>query len=402
MGHYLLLIGYDDAEREFIAHDSYRGPQKRYSYAQVSEYWQHFNHSYIVLYESGLEQQMLGFLGPDADPQKNALTTLEEQRQAALREPENPFIWFNIGSNYVALAPWYGREAFEYAATAFDEARRNSLPFRMLWYQFGPLEAYNAVGRYQDTLTLAKVNLNDGGGHFVEEIWFHVGQARERMGEISSARENYRRALEVNSNFAPAREALATPPGRLSRARPPRTRPRQQPAFALHSAAASPPPEAPSCKKPATPQPAPLAGIAARFLSLVIDTLILAVLRFALMLVLSPQSAGAELLTAFVLDIATTTPYYWYFWTRKAGQTPGKSMLRIRVISVSGDTLDDRAALLRVLGYYLGQLSLGLGFVWAAFDREQQGCTTNSPAASWLPAMSPLASSRNERRPGRN
>ena len=210
MGHYLLLIGYDDAEREFIAHDSYRGPQKRYSYAQVSEYWQHFNHSYIVLYESGLEQQMLGFLGPDADPQKNALTTLEEQRQAALREPENPFIWFNIGSNYVALAPWYGREAFEYAATAFDEARRNSLPFRMLWYQFGPLEAYNAVGRYQDTLTLAKVNLNDGGGHFVEEIWFHVGQARERMGEISSARENYRRALEVNSNFAPAREALAT------------------------------------------------------------------------------------------------------------------------------------------------------------------------------------------------
>ena len=117
----------------------------------------------------------------------------------------------------------------------------------------------------------------------------------------------------------------------------------------------------------------PLAGIAARFLSLVIDTLILAVLRFALMLVLSPQSAGAELLTAFVLDIATTTPYYWYFWTRKAGQTPGKSMLRIRVISVSGDTLDDRAALLRVLGYYLGQLSLGLGFVWAAFDREQQG-----------------------------
>lgn len=208
MGHYLLLIGYDDDKREFVAHDSYRGPQKAYGYDQINEYWQHFNHSYIVLYESAHEQDMLDLLGGDADPQQNLLTTLEEQRQAVTLEPENPFLWFNIGSNYVALAPLYGRQAWEYAALAFDEARRHGLPFRMLWYQFGPLAAYNAVGRYQDTLTLAGVNLNDGGGHFVEEIWYHVGQAREGMGQTQHALENYRRALEVNRNFAPAREAL--------------------------------------------------------------------------------------------------------------------------------------------------------------------------------------------------
>lgn len=208
MGHYLLLIGYDDARREFTAHDSYRGPQKTYSYTQVSEHWQHFNHSYIVLYETGHEQALLALLGADADPLQNALTTLEEQRLAALREPENAFIWFNIGSNYVALAEQYGREAWEYAALAFDEARRNQLPWRMLWYQFGPLQAYNAVGRYQDTLTLARVNLNDGGGHFVEELWYYVGQAREGMGQPQHARENYQRALEVNRNYAAARAAL--------------------------------------------------------------------------------------------------------------------------------------------------------------------------------------------------
>ena len=117
----------------------------------------------------------------------------------------------------------------------------------------------------------------------------------------------------------------------------------------------------------------PLATIGTRFLSLVIDTLVLAVLRLALMLLLAPQSLAAELLAAFVLDIATTVPYYWYFWTRRGGQTPGKSLLRIRVIGVDGELLTDRAALLRVLGYYLGQMSLGLGFVWAAFDRDQQG-----------------------------
>ena len=208
MGHYLLLIGYDDEAAEFTAHDSYSGPKKSYSYDHVNEYWQHFNHSYIVLYESGYEQELMTLLGEDADPQQNVLTTLEEQRLAVTQEPENPFLWFNIGSNYAALAPLYGREAWEFATVAFDEARRYGLPFRMLWYQFGPLAAYNAVGRYQDTLTLANVNLNDGGGHFVEEIWYHVGQAREGMGQTQYARENYRRALEVNSNFTAAREAL--------------------------------------------------------------------------------------------------------------------------------------------------------------------------------------------------
>lgn len=119
-----------------------------------------------------------------------------------------------------------------------------------------------------------------------------------------------------------------------------------------------------------TPQ---LAGIGARLLSLIIDTIILAVLRLFLMVLLAPQTLAQELMLALVLDIGTTVPYYWYFWTRTGGQTPGKSLLRIRVISEEGGDLNDRAALLRVLGYYLGQLSIGLGFVWAAFNRQQQG-----------------------------
>lgn len=116
-----------------------------------------------------------------------------------------------------------------------------------------------------------------------------------------------------------------------------------------------------------------LAGIGTRFLSLVIDTIILAVLRLFLMILLAPQTLAQEFMLALVLDVGTTVPYYWYFWTRVGGQTPGKSLLRIRVVAEDGADLSDRQALLRVLGYYLGQLSIGLGFVWAAFNREQQG-----------------------------
>ncbi|MEM6530427.1 MAG: hypothetical protein AAF653_19160 [Chloroflexota bacterium] len=77
----------------------------------------------------------------------------------------------------------------------------------MMWYQFGPFEAYNAVGRYDDTITLAQQNLNDGGGQYVEETYYYAGVAREGMGDTQRALTNYNTALQFNPNFTPAREA---------------------------------------------------------------------------------------------------------------------------------------------------------------------------------------------------
>jgi tetratricopeptide (TPR) repeat protein len=208
MGHYLLVAGYDDSAQQFTTLDSYKGPNQVYSYDHINEFWQHFNRRYIVVYESGREPELLELLGSDADIQQNALNTLEEMRQEALQNPQDPFTWFNIGSTYVALAPTYQQQAYEFAAVAYDEARKYGLPWRMMWYQFGALEAYNAVGRYDDTLALTRANLNDGGGQWVEETFYYAGIAREKMGETNSALENYRQAVFLNGNYTEAREAL--------------------------------------------------------------------------------------------------------------------------------------------------------------------------------------------------
>ena len=208
MGHYLLIAGYDDSAQQFTTLDSYKGPNQVYSYDHINEFWQHFNRRYIVVYESGREPELLELLGSDADIQQNALNTLEEMRQEALQNPQDPFTWFNIGSTYVALAPTYQQQAYEFAAVAYDEARKYGLPWRMMWYQFGALEAYNAVGRYDDTLALTRANLNDGGGQWVEETFYYAGIAREKMGETNSALENYRQAVFLNGNYTEAREAL--------------------------------------------------------------------------------------------------------------------------------------------------------------------------------------------------
>ncbi len=207
MGHYLLVVGYDDAAQQFITQDSYLGPNQAYSYAHVEQFWSHFNNTYIVLYDFLREAEVLALLGDQADVIQNALHALEINRQRALANPNDAFAWFNLGTNYVALAG-YDPKAYDYAAVAYDQARAVGLPWRMMWYQFGPYEAYIAVGRYQDVLDLARVLLNEPGtSQYIEETYYYAGIAREKMGDRERALANYQAALENNKNFTPAREA---------------------------------------------------------------------------------------------------------------------------------------------------------------------------------------------------
>jgi tetratricopeptide (TPR) repeat protein len=82
-----------------------------------------------------------------------------------------------------------------------------ALPFRMLWYQFGPFEAYLARGRYQDVIDLATANLDMVGNQ--EESHVYLGRARQALGDIEAARRSYREAQKYHPGFAPAVRALA-------------------------------------------------------------------------------------------------------------------------------------------------------------------------------------------------
>jgi hypothetical protein len=207
MGHYLLMTGYDDSTQQFNTHDSYLGPNHSYSYEHIDTFWMHFNNTYIVLYKFEREQELLTLLGTNADATQNALNALELNRQRALNNPTDAFAWFNMGSNYVELAR-VDATAYTYAETAFDQARSLGLPWRMLWYQFGPYEAYLAVGRYQDVIDLARIQLQESGtSQYIEETYYYAGRAREGLGEADRALINYNTALELDPNFTPAQEA---------------------------------------------------------------------------------------------------------------------------------------------------------------------------------------------------
>ncbi len=210
MGHYRLLVGYDDAAGDWIAYDSYdsRGVVKgqpyegiRLPYAEVEALWAVFNRASVVIYDGGRTAAVEAILGPDLDDALMWARSLERAQAAVAANDADPFAWFNLGSSLAALGD-YGP-----AADAFDRARRIGLPWRMLWYQFAPFRAYFETGRYQEVIALADATLRSAKDT-IEEVYFWKGMAQRAAGDPTSARASWQRALELNPNYGEARVAL--------------------------------------------------------------------------------------------------------------------------------------------------------------------------------------------------
>jgi tetratricopeptide (TPR) repeat protein len=210
-GHYLLPVAYDDASSQVWVYDSWLGtseiPQTNadpngrvLTYDELESYWAQFNRSYIVLYEPDQEALVNELLGEALDDAAMWQASLDRAQVDARQDEGNAFYWFNLGTTYNALGQ------FDKAAVAFDQARAIGLPWRMLWYQFGPYEAYYQTGRFDDIVLLADTTLQDRP--YFEESFYYLGLAQAGLGDYTSARETLEKAAAFNPNFAEAAQAL--------------------------------------------------------------------------------------------------------------------------------------------------------------------------------------------------
>jgi len=89
----------------------------------------------------------------------------------------------------------------------------------------------------------------------------------------------------------------------------------------------------------------------------------------AIVLVLLGEEFGRT--HAFQLYLyAICVLYFTWFWTH-GGQTLGLRTWRLRVMAADGcSEVDWRSALLRALAAQLSWLALGLGYLWALWDRD--------------------------------
>ena len=228
LGHYRLVIGYDDEQARFHLYDSLYDPPTYLGYQELDELWRVYNRTYMVLYEPDRWDEISVLLGlsepppPMEDPEYVGAelddpAMYEEALVMAYREIESApescdayarcldwvtFAWFNVGTNLTAL----GR--FSEAASAYDQARQLGLHYRVLWYQFGPYESYYAAGRYDDVIALANATLATAGN--LEESYYWRGRAHLALGDPDAARADFEAALKYHEGWAPAVDALAS------------------------------------------------------------------------------------------------------------------------------------------------------------------------------------------------
>jgi len=74
-----------------------------------------------------------------------------------------------------------------------------------------------------------------------------------------------------------------------------------------------------------------------------------------------PSLAGA---------VTALTAFYWIFYVRYAGETPGMMCTGLRTLNFDGAPPESSQLRTRAFGYILSSLTLGLGFVWALLDEE--------------------------------
>jgi len=212
LGHYRLVIGYDDSTQTFDLYDSLYDPPTEMSYGELYELWRVFNWSYMIVAPPERWDDVITVLGPNADDAwmyeqalARAQAEMGEQPESCLAYAEcsdwGTFSWLTAGINLTAL------ERHSEAAAAYDQARALGLHYRMLWYQHGPYESYYAAGRYDDVINLANATLATANN--LEESYYWRAKARIAQGDTGDAISDLERALRYHAEWEPAVALLA-------------------------------------------------------------------------------------------------------------------------------------------------------------------------------------------------
>jgi tetratricopeptide (TPR) repeat protein len=211
MGHYLTLNGYDDSQEKFTAQDSLIMPDYPLPYEMVEQRWRDFNNVYLVIYPKERSDQLASILGPQSNRNTNFASAVQNARQEIeqLTGRELYFAWFNLGSNLLALDDYNGAAAaYDQAFAVYPTIPEDERPWRVMWYQDGPYDAYYHMQRYQDVINLANNTFFALGEYTLEESFYWRGMAKLALDDFNGAVFDLKKTLELNPRYTPAQITL--------------------------------------------------------------------------------------------------------------------------------------------------------------------------------------------------
>jgi tetratricopeptide (TPR) repeat protein len=207
MGHYRVLMGYDDGASQFLSNDSYYGARRTFGYSELERMWRPFLGAYVAVYRPEQAAAVRAAIGPDWDDDAMWRRALADQAAWVARSPGDAWAWFALGEARARTGDHAGSVA------AFDRAIAIGLPFRAFWYQFGYYRALVETGAYDRVVAHADATLQSMKGENLEESHYWRGVALRHLGREEEARGSFERALLFNPLFGPAWEALSTMSG---------------------------------------------------------------------------------------------------------------------------------------------------------------------------------------------
>ena len=209
MGHYNIVLGYDDASQQFITHDSFLpdGKFKHFGYDELKQQWRAFDYIFLIVYPSDHWDTLAQALGSYAD--ENQSYTLAQDiatnEMGSTTGVDHFFAIFNRGTNLVKQQDFLGAagvydEAYNFYATLPEKIR----PYRMTWYQTGPYFSYYYAGRYHDVVTLADTTLGSTPDPYLEESYYWRSMAEVKLGQRDTAVKDLCASLKAHPAFPPS------------------------------------------------------------------------------------------------------------------------------------------------------------------------------------------------------
>ncbi len=122
------------------------------------------------------------------------------------------------------------------------------------------------------------------------------------------------------------------------------------------------------------------AGFWVRVVATLIDTILIVVVTFPLLIAIygwsyfDPNQTGIIAGPVYVLiSWVLPTVAVVLFWMHRQA-TPGKMAMSLRIVDAeTGASLTLGQSIGRCLAYFVSLLPLGLGVIWVAFDKRKQG-----------------------------
>jgi tetratricopeptide (TPR) repeat protein len=200
VGHFRLVLGFDEERKVIIQDDSYHGPNKRVSYFDFLTMWQPFNYDYIIVYTPDMKDKIYAIIGAEIDETvswSNALKRAEKEKEL---DPENPYPAFNIST------ATYHTGDFSRSVTEFESVH-DKLPRRMLWYQIEPIKAYKELGNYDKVFSISR-HITENGNRAFSELYLLMGEIYLEQGNPDAAKQQFELAVRYNINLKKAQTAL--------------------------------------------------------------------------------------------------------------------------------------------------------------------------------------------------